>query len=76
MLTAVLTVVLAHRLRRHPTPAGQAGGFGTTFLWVPAITIAAAVPTVVLARAERRALRSADAAEPRPAAGEPVENSR
>ncbi|WP_329138466.1 multidrug efflux MFS transporter [Streptomyces sp. NBC_01476] len=41
---AVLTVILDDQLRHHPTPAGQAGGFGTTFLWVLAITIAATVP--------------------------------
>ncbi|MFI6345045.1 MDR family MFS transporter [Streptomyces sp. NPDC050560] len=59
--TAVLTVVLDDRLRHHPTPAGQADGFGTTFLWVLAITIAAAVPTVLLARFEHRARRRANA---------------
>ncbi|MGW0830246.1 MDR family MFS transporter [Streptomyces prunicolor] len=59
--TAVLTVVLSDQLRHHPTPAGQAGGFGTTFLWVLAITIAAAVPTIVLAHTEHQARRRANA---------------
>ncbi|MBQ0825083.1 DHA2 family efflux MFS transporter permease subunit [Streptomyces tagetis] len=66
--TAVLTVILSDQLRHHPTPAGQAGGFGTTFLWVLAITIAAAVPTLVLAHTERQARRRADASEPGEAA--------
>ncbi|WP_416965251.1 MDR family MFS transporter [Streptomyces sp. Agncl-13] len=61
--TAVLTVVLSDQLRHHPTPAGQADGFGTTFLWVLAITIAAAVPTIVLAHTEHRARRRANASK-------------
>ncbi|MFK0170614.1 MDR family MFS transporter [Streptomyces sp. NPDC090306] len=55
--TAVLTVVLDGRLGHRPSRAGQAGAFGTTFLWVLAITVAAAVPAVVLARAELHARR-------------------
>lgn len=61
--TAVLTVVLSDQLRHHPTPAGQADGFGTTFLWVLAITIAAAVPTIVLAHTEHQARRRANASK-------------
>jgi hypothetical protein len=61
--TAVLTVVLAGRLRHDPTPGGQAGGFGSTFLWVLAITIAAAVPAILLAHTEHRARRRADTSE-------------
>jgi MFS family permease len=56
--TAVLTVVLDHQLRHSATPAGQAGGFGTAFTWVLAITIAAAIPTIVLACTEHRARRA------------------
>jgi EmrB/QacA subfamily drug resistance transporter len=59
--TAALTVILDDQLRRHPTPAGQARGFGTTFLWVLAITIAATIPTVLLARTEHHAHRRANA---------------
>ncbi|MFT3802345.1 MAG: DHA2 family efflux MFS transporter permease subunit [Burkholderiaceae bacterium] len=59
--TAVLTVILNGQLGRHPAPAGQAGAFGTTFLWVLAITIAAAVPTILLARTEHLARRRAGA---------------
>ena len=57
--TAVLTVILDGQLRHHPTSAGQAGGFGTTFLWVLAITIAATVPTILLAHTEHHARRVA-----------------
>lgn len=56
--TAVLTVILTDQLRHQVTPAGQANGFATTFLWVLAITIAAAVPTILLARIERQAGRA------------------
>lgn len=55
--TAVLTVLLNDQLRHHSMPAGQASAFGTTFLWVLAITIAATIPTILLARTERRAHR-------------------
>jgi len=61
--TAVLTVVLDDQLRHHPTPAGQASGFGTTYLWVLAITIAATVPTILLAYAEHQARRRANASK-------------
>ncbi|MFG1925241.1 MDR family MFS transporter [Cryptosporangium sp. NPDC048952] len=59
--TAVLTVILVDRLRHHPTLAGQASGFAATFWWVLAITIAAAIPTIVLAHTERQGHRRADA---------------
>ncbi len=59
--TAVLAVVLDNHLRHHPTAAGQASGFGTAFLWVLAMTIAATIPTIALARAERRARSSSSA---------------
>ncbi|MEW2495260.1 hypothetical protein AB0942_17260 [Streptomyces nodosus] len=60
---AVVTVVLDHQLRHRPTPAGLAGRFGTTFRWVLAITIAAAIPTIVLAHTVRRVLRRAHASK-------------
>jgi len=62
--TAALTVVLTDQLRPHPTPAGQASGFATTFWWVLAITIVATVPTIVLARTEHSARPRASASEP------------
>ncbi|MFI5953850.1 MDR family MFS transporter [Cryptosporangium sp. NPDC051539] len=61
--TAVLTVVLTGQLRHHGTPSGQAGAFGTAFLWVLAITIAATLPTIVLAHTEHRAHRRTPASE-------------
>jgi hypothetical protein len=61
--TAVLTVVLIARLRHHPTPAGPAAGFATTFWWVLASTIVATIQTVVLARTEHQARRRAAASE-------------
>ncbi|MEW2134583.1 MDR family MFS transporter [Streptomyces sp. NPDC005435] len=51
--TAVLTVVLTRRLSDSPTPAGQADGYATAFWWVLAITIAAAVPALLLAHTEQ-----------------------
>ncbi len=67
--TAVLAVVLTNHLRHHPTPAGQASGFGTAFLWVLAMTITATIPTIALARAERRARVLIGARSPRSDAG-------
>ncbi|RBP00949.1 EmrB/QacA subfamily drug resistance transporter [Roseiarcus fermentans] len=61
--TAVLTVILDGQLRHNPTPAGQASGFGTTYLWVLAITIAATVPTILLAYTEHHARRRANASK-------------
>jgi MFS family permease len=59
--TAVLTVILTDQLRHHPTPARQASGFATTFWWVLAATIAATVPTILLAHTEHHARRRANA---------------
>ncbi|MFT4103641.1 MAG: MFS transporter, partial [Burkholderiaceae bacterium] len=53
--TAVFTVILNDQLHSQPTPSGQASGFGTTFLWVLAITIIATVTTILLAYTERHA---------------------
>ncbi|MGO3325120.1 DHA2 family efflux MFS transporter permease subunit [Gordonia sp. (in: high G+C Gram-positive bacteria)] len=55
--TAVLAVVLAGQFRDQATPAEQASGFATTFWWVLAITIIAAIPTTLLAYTERLARR-------------------
>ena len=60
---AIGTAVLIGRLSHQPTPAGQAGGFATTFWWVLAITIVATVPTIVLAHTEHRARRRANASK-------------
>jgi MFS family permease len=54
--TALLTVVLQHGLTNGAhTPAGAADAFGHTYLWVLALTAVAAIPALVLARAERGA---------------------
>lgn len=55
--TAVFSAVLASQLLHHPTPAGQASGFGTTFGWVLASTVIAIVPTILLAHIEHRVRR-------------------
>jgi EmrB/QacA subfamily drug resistance transporter len=56
MGTAILTVILqTHLESAGASQAAQADAFGTTFLWVMAITAAALAPTLVLARIERRA---------------------
>lgn len=55
--TAVFTVVLAGELRDQTSAVGQAGGFANVFWWVLAITIIAAIPTILLAYTERRSRR-------------------
>jgi hypothetical protein len=42
----------------------MANAFGDTFIWVMAITAAALLPTLVLARIERRARRGPTASAP------------
>jgi EmrB/QacA subfamily drug resistance transporter len=66
MGTAILTVILQTHLETAGTsqPA-MADAFGTTFIWVMGITAAALLPTLMLARIERRARRGP--AEPEPA---------
>ena len=66
--TAVLTVILTDQLHHKSTPAGQASGFGTTFLWVLVMTIAATIPTILLAHTEYSARRRANASRPEQAA--------
>jgi EmrB/QacA subfamily drug resistance transporter len=58
MGTAVLTVVLQSHLETAGTSqAAMAGAFGDTFVWVMGITAVALLPTLVLARIERRSRR-------------------
>src|ERR1700754_4016493 len=65
--TAILTVVLqGHLATAGPTQSAMANALGTTFIWVMVITAAAILPTLLLARIERRARRGADV-EPAPA---------
>jgi MFS family permease len=55
--TAILTVVLQGGITglAAPSDAGVAGAFGTTYYWVLGISVVALLPTIVLARIERRA---------------------
>jgi EmrB/QacA subfamily drug resistance transporter len=66
MGTAILTVILQTHLESAGTSqTAMAGAFGATFIWVMGITAAALLPTLMLARIERRARRHP--AEPEPA---------
>ena len=58
--TAILTVVLSSGIAglATPTPAGIAGAFSDTYLWVLGISLVALLPTIVLALVERRARTS------------------
>src|SRR6201986_1866685 len=68
--TAILTVVLQGHLETAGTSQrAMASAFGTTFIWVMGITAAALLPTLLLARIERRARRGAEVA---PAPGKPL----
>ncbi|HEX4753506.1 MAG TPA: DHA2 family efflux MFS transporter permease subunit [Solirubrobacterales bacterium] len=56
MGTAILTVVLQQHLEvAGASQSAMADAFGTTFIWVMGITAAALLPTLLLARVERRA---------------------
>ena len=57
--TAILTVVLSNNLEGKRTPGAAADAFGTTFLVVIAVTAVAALPALVLVRAERKARAAA-----------------
>ena len=54
--TAIFTVVLQRGIDASGgSPAGVADAFGSTYWWVLAVAVAAIVPTLMLARVERRA---------------------
>src|ERR1700761_5168387 len=66
MGTAILTVVLQGHLESAGTSqSAMANAYGTTFIWVMGITAAALLPTLMLARIERRGRRGQ--ADPAPA---------
>jgi MFS family permease len=66
MGTAILTVILQTHLESAGTSqAAMANAFGDTFIWVMGITAAALLPTLILARIERRSRRGP--VEPEPA---------
>jgi EmrB/QacA subfamily drug resistance transporter len=73
MGTAILTVVLQGHLETAGASQGaMANAYGTTFIWVMGITAAALLPTLMLARIERRARRGkADPAPAKPRLPEP-----
>ena len=54
--TAILTVVLSSGISglAAPSPAGIAGAFSDTYLWVLGISLVALIPTIVLTVVERR----------------------
>jgi len=52
--TAIIAVVLAGRLSSAHTQAAMAAGFAHTYWWVMAVTLIALIPTLLLARIERR----------------------
>jgi hypothetical protein len=67
--TAIFAVVLEGQMSSAHSKAALAAGFGHTYWWVMGITLIALVPTLVLARIERRGRHAGDAAsEPTPLA--------
>ncbi len=57
--TAIIAVVLEGQLNTAHTAAAAAAGFGQTYWWVMGVTLLALIPTLMLARIERRAKVSA-----------------
>jgi EmrB/QacA subfamily drug resistance transporter len=71
MGTAILTVILqTHLESAGASQAAQAQAFGTTFVWVMGISAAALLPTLLLARIERRARRGTPDVAPTSPRGE------
>jgi EmrB/QacA subfamily drug resistance transporter len=65
--TAIIAVVLQGQIQGAHTAAAAAAGFGNTYWWVMGVTLLALVPTLVLARIERRTkATTAEAAIPVP----------
>jgi len=58
--TAIIAVVLQGQLQNAHTAAAAAAGFGHTYWWVMGVTLLALVPTLVLARIERRTKANTD----------------
>jgi hypothetical protein len=57
--TAIIAVVLEGQLSTAHTAAAAAAGFGQTYWWVMGVTLLALIPTLMLARIERRAKATA-----------------
>jgi len=65
--TAIIAVVLQGQIQGAHTAAAAAAAFGNTYWWVMGVTLLALVPTLVLARIERRTkATTAEAAIPAP----------
>jgi EmrB/QacA subfamily drug resistance transporter len=59
--TAIIAVVLQGHITQagaHPTQASLGGAFGQTYWWVMGVTLVALLPTLQLARIERRTRRT------------------
>jgi uncharacterized membrane protein len=52
--TAIFAVVLQAQLKHAHTAGAAAAGFGHTYWWIMGFTLLALLPTVLLARIERR----------------------
>jgi EmrB/QacA subfamily drug resistance transporter len=55
--TAIIAVVLERQIKHVHTVAATAAGFGNTYWWVMGATLVGLLPTLLLARIERRAKR-------------------
>jgi EmrB/QacA subfamily drug resistance transporter len=69
--TAIIAVVLEGQTKHAHTAAAAAAGFGTTYWWVMGATLIGLLPTLLLARIERRARAQADLTVIEPG-GEPL----
>jgi EmrB/QacA subfamily drug resistance transporter len=69
--TAIIAVVLQGQTQHARTSAVAAAGFAHTYWWVMAVTLIALLPTLLLARIERRAKRQSETSDIDPAA-EPI----
>ena len=61
--TAIFAVVLQGQTSGAHTAAAAAAGFGQTYWWVMGVTLLALIPTLLLARTERRSKTATDATE-------------
>jgi EmrB/QacA subfamily drug resistance transporter len=69
--TAIIAVVLQSQTRHAHTATAAAAAFGHTYWWVMAVAVLALVPTLSLARIERRG-RAANAVSPPVRGGQPL----
>jgi EmrB/QacA subfamily drug resistance transporter len=62
--TAIFAVVLEGQIKHAHTAAAVAAGFGHAYWWVMGITLIALLPTLLLARIERRRTEQPEQSEP------------